>query len=144
MVQAAVDNMMQDNQLTYIDNPYSVSGGEAVNTMGDNPDTEFIIEGFPDNFTPVRQKGYIGEGEPRDGYVLVGHDKISTGDPAVFTSVNYTDTLVTQYFYTCESSGKVRQWDDSYIASAYEFTRLSEEITLMQLTCTIQIYTLSE
>jgi hypothetical protein len=136
-----VKEMMEDNQLDYIFNPVNVEGGKATNLMGDDPDTINITEGFPDSTTSLEQKGYTGDLYPRNGYVLYGHDKISPEDSANYTTVNYVDNVTTMYYYTCESTGVVRQWDNSIIEKASEYTDMDLTYDQLQIVLTIQIYT---
>ncbi len=144
MVIDAVNRMMEDNQLYFIHNPLNVAEGEATNLMGDDPETPFITEGFPDIYTPVRQKGYTGNGTPRDGYVLYNHDRISPEDPTTYTTVNYINDFMTTYYYTCESNGQVRQWDGPIIETANEYTDTETVITELRAYLNIKIYMLPE
>jgi len=125
-VTEAVRDMMDDNGLFEIPNPMNVAGGVATNLMGDDPDTEVVVEGFPDITTTAAEKGYTGTGFPRDGYVLYGHCKISTDDTTQFTAINYISMLTTTYYYTCEVNGTVRQFDRANVDIATEY-RDSEE-----------------
>jgi len=121
----AVMDMMTDNELSVIPNPMDFAGGVAANFMGDNPDTWGITEGFPDKTTVVADKGYTGEGAPRDGYVLYEHDKITATDN--FTTTSYISILETEYYYTCESDGTVRQFDGPDAATATEYPKSERE-----------------
>jgi len=121
----AVMNMMIDNDLPVIPKPMDFAGGVAANFMGDNPDTWGITEGFPDNTTVVADKGYAGDGTPRDGYVLYEHDKITATDN--FTTTNYISLLETEYYYTCEADGTVRQFDGPDVATATEYPKSERE-----------------
>ncbi len=136
--------MMTDNGLLEIPNPMNYSGGVAINLMGDNPDTAEAVEGFPDITTTVTDKGYIGTGSPRDGYVLYGHDKISTDDATQFEPVSYITTLTTNYYYTCEADGTVRQFDGANAVTATEYLT-SEEFKIETVVFVdIDIYTKPE
>jgi len=119
-VSLAVTAMMTDN-ITGIPNPISYAGGTATNYMGDNPDTEETVEGFPDITTTAAERGYTGTGTPRDGYVLYGHDKIPTDNTSYFETVSYMPALTTEYYYTCEADGTVRQFDGPDVATAIEY-----------------------
>ena len=136
--------MMTDNGLLEIPNPMNYSGGIATNLMGDNPDTAEAVEGFPDNTTTVTDKGYIGTGSPRDGYVLYGHDKISTDDATQFEPVSYITTLTTKYYYTCEADGTVRQFDGASVVTATEYLTSEESKIETVATVDIDIYTKPE
>jgi hypothetical protein len=141
VVTDAVKAMMDDNQLLYIINPQNAGRGEATNYMGDDPATKYIIEGFPDIKTPRIQKGYTGNATPKDGYVLWEHDKILVEDPSAYTTVSYTDFLRTAYYYTCESNGQVRQWDNPTIALANEYFGTSLSITQLKVVFDVNFYT---
>jgi len=136
--------MMTANGLLEIPNPMNYSGGIATNLMGDNPDTAEAVEGFPDITTTVTDKGYIGTGSPRDGYVLYGHDKISTDDATEFEPVSYITTLTTKYYYTCEADGTVRQFDGANVVTATEYLTSEESKIETVATVDIDIYTKPE
>lgn len=136
-VAEAVNSMMKDNGLSAIPNPISFAGGTAVNITGDDPDTIGVIEGFPDYTTTAFEKGYSGNSTPRSGYVLYQHDKISTENPTVFSTVNYFNSPETRYYYTCEANGTVRQFDRAKVSEATEY--LSSEPTTMETIATVNI-----
>ncbi|MFC2016443.1 hypothetical protein ACFLUF_01890 [Chloroflexota bacterium] len=143
-VEAVVIAMMEDNGLLAIPNPMGYRGYVAHNLMGDDPDTEGVIEGFPDVTTTVAEKGYTGTGSPRDGYVLYVHDKISTDNTTRFETVSYITTLTTEYYYTCEANGRVRQFDGPDLATAVEYLSREETMIEVQATVDVSIYTKSE
>ncbi|MFC1953045.1 hypothetical protein ACFLWR_02820 [Chloroflexota bacterium] len=120
-VVSAVAEMMEDNDLAIIPNPINFSRGTATSYMGDNPNTSSTIEGFPDISTSVAAKGYGGTGAPKNGYVLFEHDKISLEDITQYESINYYSSLTTEYYYTCEVNGTIRQWDGPNVTTAIEF-----------------------
>ena len=128
-VSLAVIAMMTGN-ITGIPNPISYAGGTATNYMGDNPDTEETVEGFPDITTTAAERGYTGTGTPRDGYVLYGHDKIPTDNTSYFETVSYIHLLTTEYYYTCEADGTVRQFDGPDVATAIEYVDIETVATL--------------
>ncbi len=128
-VSLAVIAMMTDNS-TEIPNPVSYAGGTATNYMGDDLDTEETVEGFPDITTTAAERGYAGTGTPRDGYVLYGHDKISTDNTTQFETVSYIHLLTTEYYYTCEADGTVRQFDGPDVATAIEYVDIETVATL--------------
>ena len=140
-VSEAVSAMMDDNGLFRIPNPMSFAGDVATNLMGDDPDTEETVEGFPDITTLAADKGYTGTGSPRDGYVLYGHDKISTDDTTTFSIVSYITILTTTYYYTCEADGTVRQFDVANVAFATEYVGSEESKTETVATVDVDIYT---
>ena len=140
-VAAAVSAMMADNGLHDIPVPMSRADGVASNLMGDDPDTEETVEGFPDITTLAVDKGYTGTGSPRDGYVLYGHDKISTDDTTTFSIVSYITILTTTYYYTCEADGTVRQFDGANVARVMEYVGSEESKTETVVIVDVDIYT---
>jgi hypothetical protein len=86
-------------------------------------------------------KGYNGTDSPRDGYVLYSHDMVEPGDDTRFRTVKYITTLSTTYYYTCESSGLVRQFDGADVLTATEL--LGTEGSKMETIATldVKIYT---
>jgi len=135
---SAVIDMMEANALSEIPNPMNYSGGVAL--MGDDPDTEGMVEGFPDIITTAAEKGYTGTGAPRDGYVLYNHDKISTDDTTQFETVSYITMLATEYYYTCEADGTVRQFDGADVVTAMEYLGSEESKTETVATLDVDIY----
>jgi len=121
----AVRDLMADNDLSEIPYPMDFVGGLATNKMGDDPDTRDKIEGFPDIISTIDQKGYTGEGSPRNGYVLYEHDKIVDTATENFTTVSYVgeleNELETEYYYTCEADGTIRQFDGPDVTTATEY-----------------------
>ncbi len=137
----AVKAMMSDNNLRTLPHPLSFVTGTATNLMGDDPDTEWAVEGFPDITTTAAEKGYTGNLTPRDGYVLYKHDKILKDNPAEYQTVNYLATLKTKYYYTCEADGKVRQWAGSNVVIAMEYAGSEESEVELQVEVDVDIYT---
>jgi hypothetical protein len=123
--------MMTDNNLVALPNPMSYANGIATNLMGNDPEVEGAIEGFPDITTRAADKGYTGNLTPRDGYVLYRHDKIPSDNTTEYETVSYLTTLTTNYYYTCEADGTVRQWDGSDVTTAAEY--LGSEATEVEL-----------
>ena len=117
----AVRDLMADNDLSEIPYPMDFVDGLATNKMGDDPDTRNKIEGFPDIISTIDQKGYTGEESPRNGYVLFKHDEIVDTDTGNFTTVSYVDELETEYYYTCEADGTLRQFDGPDVTAATEY-----------------------
>lgn len=142
-VVAAVEAMMMDNNLLLsgIPNPMSAGNGVASNLMGDYPEVEIATQGFPDVTTTAAQKGYTGDGTPRNGYVLYGHDKISSYNSEEYSTVDYITTLTTLYYYTCEADGTVRQWDGPNVATAAEYMGMEETVTELTAILDVDIYT---
>jgi len=131
-VQSAVIAMMVDNGLATIPNPIDYAGGTAVNLLGDDPDTTETVEGFPDITTTVADKGYMGTGNPRNGYVLYEHDKVDPDDAITYTTVSYASMSRTKYYYTCEADGIVRQFDGPDVATATEYHLTNAEFSNVQ------------
>jgi hypothetical protein len=134
-VSSAIISLMADNELTEIPNPMDFADGIAVNTMGDDPDTLTKVEGFPDMITTIADKGYSGEESPRNGYVLYEHDKITATDN--FTTISYISGLdaeyKTEYYYTCEADGTVRQFDGPDVTKATEYPHNEREARRREL-----------
>lgn len=139
-VAAAVEEMMADNSLYWIPNPTSLSGGVAVNLMGDDPDTGDTVEGFPDITTTAVERGYTGTGSPQNGYVLYGHHAISTDNSTVFETEYYIDMLTTSYYYTCESDGRVRQFSEADLHFATEYLGSASSRIEIVATLSVSIY----
>jgi len=114
----AVSSMMKDNRLDKILNPINHEGGVATNKM----------TAFPDAITTARQKGYTGKGTPSEGYLLYGHDRITADNTSVYQEMNYIDQSVTEYYYTCEADGTVRQFDGPDVETATEFFGSEEAV----------------
>ncbi|MFC2070642.1 hypothetical protein ACFLTB_05685 [Chloroflexota bacterium] len=140
----ALDVMTEDNGLLSILNPISYGAGLATNFMGDNPETTSIMEGFPDNITTAIEKGYTGNTTIKNGYILFGHDKVLPDDPTQYQSVNYYSDYNTNYYYTCESNGLVRQWSDSDVSIAKEYTETAGSTMELKASIDINIYIASE
>jgi len=135
-VEEAMAAMMSANNLELIPNPIRFAGGVATNLMGDDPDTQEVVEGFPDILTSAAEKGYSGNATPRAGYVLYNHDKIST-DSTQFVTASYIDGLTTEYYYICDTDGTVRQFSEANIVTATEF--LFSEISKTELVVFIDV-----
>ncbi|MBU2578082.1 hypothetical protein KKA69_04605, partial [Patescibacteria group bacterium] len=141
---SAVIAMMTDNGLLEIPNPMNFAGGVATNLMGDDPDTEETVEGFPDITTTAAEKGYSGNVTPNDGYVLYNHDKISTDNTTQFETVSYITMLTTTYYYTCEPDGTLRQFDGANVVTATEYLGSEESKIATVATLDVDIYTKPE
>ena len=115
-VSFAVVDMMTDNGLEEIPVPLDYAGGIATNDMGSK-----LTTGFPNNTTTAIDKGYTGTGTPRNGYVLYRHDRISTDNTSQFETTSYLPRSTTDYYYTCETDGTVRQFDGPDVATAIEY-----------------------
>ena len=140
-VSSAVIALMVANGLTEIPDPKNYDGGVATNYIGDDPNTGEVTEGFPDTTTTAAEKGYTGIGTPKDGYVLYQHDIISTDNTTEFETVNYIDMLTTQYYYTCEADGTVRQFDGPDVVTAIEYLGSEEVGTEILAILNVALYT---
>ncbi|MFC2003139.1 type II secretion system protein [Chloroflexota bacterium] len=107
-ISAAVTAMMVDNNIYTLPNPTNVAGLIAYNDMAFVSATP--NRGFPDFTTDGTDKGY-GDDTIQAGYVLHGHVKVLTASTT--STQNYVNVSQSQYYYTCESDGTVRQWDDA-------------------------------
>ncbi len=136
-VATAVIDLMAANDLTEIPNPKDYDGGVATNYMGDDPETEEVFEGFPDTATTAAEKGYTGDGTPKDGYLLYQHDIISTDNTIEYETVNYFPELTTRYYYTCEKDGTVRQFGGTDVTAATEY--FGSEETRMETVATLNV-----
>jgi len=140
-VVSAVNAMMAGNALTEIPNPIDYASGNATNYMGDNTSTEAVLEGFPDITTTAAEKGYSGDATLKGGYLLYQHDKVSTDDTTQFETVDYMSILVTEYYYTCEPEGTVRQFDGPNIATATEYLGSESTKTETVVNLDVEFYT---
>jgi len=162
-VSSAVIAMMTDNNLVEILNPINYAGGTAVNLMGDDPDTEDTIEGFPDVTATLSDKGadaaFVAAAIAAEditaevlGYLLYGNQLVvdvngngtydaGNGDGDAITTVNYVTTLETEYYYTCEADGTIRQFDGPDIATATEYLDAEEAKPETAAILNIDIYT---
>ena len=86
--------------------------------------------GFPDYSTTVTDKGYTGGGTPIPGYVLYEHDRIVADDTAQFESVSYIPLPTTEYYYTVEMDGRVRQFDGANVTLATEYLSIEHTAAL--------------
>ena len=140
-ITAAVKAMMADNRLSRIPNPTSFVFGRAVDLMGDDPNTPLVFEGFPDSTSSLAEKGYTGAGEPRLGYVLYNHDKISSDNTSEYKTVSYVDSLRTRYFYSVEEDGTVHQFRSADLSATNEITVSQIDKSETMATVDIDIYT---
>jgi len=151
----AVIAMMKDNNLmeSGIPNPMSVNQGRASNNMGDDPQTPAVkvvapgggitttgFEGFPDITTTAAGKTYTGNATPQQGYLLYQHDKISSANTTLYTTVDYFPALSVTYYYTAEKDGTVRQWSGLNLAVAKEYPDSRPTKPELRATVDINIY----
>ncbi|MBL7119266.1 MAG: type II secretion system protein [Dehalococcoidia bacterium] len=124
-IELAIAMLVTENGLSQIPCPKDYSGGSAYNDMRNFPDTHSDDTDGPDDdslsdkATDPSGNGYSYPGDG-DGYVLYGHD--ITGDGSGVSTVNYTRTMTTKYYYTCEEDGTLRQWSGSDVTTATEYT----------------------
>jgi len=105
--------MMTENNLTLIPNLINVAGGIATNDMTAFPDSTSACT--TDKLTDPDGTAYTAN--DADGYVLHTHDLAA--DDASTPTVNYFAMTGTQYYYTCEADGTVRQWSDAAMTIEY-------------------------
>ena len=127
----AVAEMMSENDLDVILQPVASGEDVAVNDMA----------AFPDVATTVQSKGYTGAGEPRDGYLLYGHDRIIADNTTEYETVSYIDIPFTEYYYTCEEDGSVRQFDGPAPETATEYMDSEELVFDTVATVSVDLYT---
>jgi len=126
----AVTDMMEDNNLYEIPQPINFEGGVAVNEMTT----------FPDVTTTAEEKGYTGPGTPLDGYILYEHDRITAENTTDYERMIYVDEPVTEYYYTCEADGTVRQFDGPDLKTAAEFFGSEEVIYETVANLAVELY----
>ncbi len=129
----AVAEMMSENNLDAIPQPVASDKNLAVNDMA----------AFPDVATTIKSKGYTGTGKPRDGYVLYGHDRIIADNTTEYETVGYIDVPSTEYYYTCERDGSVRQFDGPDLETASEYLGSEEMVYETVATVSVDLYTKS-
>jgi len=130
-VMQAVADMMADNNLEEIPNPIDFEGGVAVNEL----------TAFPDALTTAKEKGYTGTGTPSVGYILYEHDRIISDNTSEYQTVNYVEEPVTEYYYTCEADGTVRQFDGPEVVTATEYIGSEEIVYDAVAKLSVELYT---
>ena len=133
-VMQAVADMMKDNNLDEIPNPINFEGGVAVNEL----------TAFPDAITTAEGKKYTGTGTPSDGYILYEHDRITADNTSDYQTVNYIDKPVTEYYYTCQADGTVRQFDGPEMETATEYYGSEEIVFETVAKLAVDLYTIHE
>lgn len=126
----AVAAMMEDNNLEEIPNPIFYEDGVAVNDM----------TAFPDVITTASEKGYTGAGNPVDGYLLFEHDRIIADNTTEYQQVNYIVQPFTEYYYTCEADGTIRQFSGPEVEEAEEFFGSEETVYEIAAKLVIDLY----
>jgi hypothetical protein len=126
----AVADMMEDNNLDEIPSPVNYKDGLAVNEM----------TAFPDAVTTAKEKGYTGEGTPLDGYILYEHDRITADETSDYQTMIYIDKSNTEYYYTCEADGTVRQFDGPDLETATEYFGSEEDVFEATVKLSIDLY----
>lgn len=127
----AVAEMMTENNLEAIPRPVASGEDLAVNDMA----------AFPDVATTIQSKGYTGTGMPRDGYLLYEHDRIIADNTTEYETVSYIDVPFTEYYYTCEADGSVRQFDGPDLETATEYLGNEEAVFETVATVSVDLYT---
>jgi hypothetical protein len=122
--------MMEDNNLEVIPNPVNYRDGLAVNEM----------TAFPDTVTTAKEKGYTGEGTPLNGYILYEHDRVTADNTSDYQAVSYIDKSSTDYYYTCEANGTVRQFDGPGLETATEYFGSEEAVFEASVKLSIDLY----
>ena len=130
VIQAVVE-MMSENNLEAIPRPVASGEDLAVNDMA----------AFPDVATTIQSKGYTGTGTPRDGYLLYEHDRIIADNTTEYETVSYIDVPFTEYYYTCEADGSVRQFDGPDLETAAEYLGSEEAVFETVATVSVDLYT---
>ncbi len=135
-VVAAVIAMMTFNELSELPAlTFPALVGDATNDMG----------AFPSNAVCATDKLEDPDGVDyvvlldKDGYLLYQHDIIA--DSLQTGLVNYLATLTTEYYYTCEADGTVRQFDGANVLTATEYLGSEESKTETVTTVGVAIYT---
>ena len=121
-VRTAVTAMMVENDLTTIPNPENVAGGTATQNMGAFPDSGSVAASA-DKLTDPEGYAYLVTTD-KDGYILYGHDitGAAVADPnPTQIDINTVSTQTMTYFYTCETSGEIQQWDDASMTNEYKY-----------------------
>jgi len=134
-VSSAVIEMMAANNITGIPNPKSYDGGIGINDMSSFPDTVSWWTGSPGGKVTDPDGTSYAVGD-KAGYRLYGHD--IEADSSQTNLVNYITTAQTEYYYTCEADGTVRQFAD--VAAATEYTGSDEARTELAVTLDVDIY----
>jgi len=123
-IQSSVHAMMDDNEISSIPNAvaYVTPGGAVVNAVNDmtafpDPTSDWDLVGGKLT-DPTGDTPYTLLDEP--GYLLQDHDK-NAGDTGL---VDYVVISTSEYYYTCETDGTVRQWetaDTTATGTEYEY-----------------------
>ncbi len=120
-IQTSVHAMMLDNGIISIPNAvvWTDSTTGAVNDMDAFPDST-SVGGSADKLTDPDGTLYTAVDDP--GYLLYDHDK--TGGGVAGPYVDYVGMSTSEYYYTVETDGSVRQWDttDCSTATGQEYT----------------------
>ena len=114
-IQSSVHAMMLDNEISSIPNAvvWTDSTTGAVNDMGAFPDPD-SVGGSADKLTDPAGVAYTAVDAP--GYLLQDHDKTGAGVAGPY--VDYVGMSTSEYYYTCETDGTVRQWDTTNCSTA--------------------------
>jgi prepilin-type N-terminal cleavage/methylation domain-containing protein len=107
-VQSAVVSMMVDNNLATLPHPVSA----AVDRTQEMDRQEFLTALASSTDKETDPYGQDYDGSDKDGYILYQHD-IHGGDTGSYGYVNYVATGNTSYWYTCDASGTITQYDSA-------------------------------
>ena len=101
---------------------------------------EGIQEGFPDITTTAIERGYSSNETLRNGYILFEHVKIDSENTTDYKIVNYYNRLGTEYYYTCEADGTVRQFNSSEVVTAQEYMGWEASVVETRAVVDVRIY----
>ena len=107
-IQNAVISMMTDNKLATLPHPVSAAV-DRTQEMDAFPDDASVASSTDKETDPY---GQDYDGSDKDGYILYQHD-IHGGDTGSYGYVNYVATGNTSYWYTCDASGTITQYDSA-------------------------------
>lgn len=114
IIEAAIIELMTENEHTTIPNPHNVAGGVAFNDMAAFPDS--TSECTVNKVNDPTDMAYTAN--DKDGYILYSHDKTADGSSST-DLVNYVHMPTAIYYYTCEADGTIRQWSDAAMTTEY-------------------------
>ena len=129
-IQTSVHAMMVDNGITSITAAFAYDDDVATNSMAGFPDTTITLatKGADGPFVTAA----IAAGDitaERTGWLLYGNQIVvdvdgdgtyDAGDAIL--EVDYVAASTSEYYYTCESDGTVRQFDGATPSTATEYT----------------------
>ena len=123
-VRTAIVAMMVENGIAEIPHPINYAGGAATNDMTAFPDStsgDWLATPVLGKKTDPDGTDYAAGDGP--GYLLYGHDITGGGTAPATGTVNTVSTNPMTYYYTCETNGDIRQFDNATdLTAAHEFT----------------------